>query len=121
MGDEPVERVPLEAEALSPDTVAELDTAAVRALPVHLGKRQCRVDDFFTVEGEASDELELRGDLRKVRWIGRGMSRGRITVVGKRRRVDLAVPELEPAEVAAFVADAWSRTARSKAPTLCSI
>jgi formylmethanofuran dehydrogenase subunit C len=79
---EPVERVPLEAEALSPDTVATLDNSAVRALPVHLGKRQCRVDDFFTVEGEASDELELRGDLRKVRWIGRGMSRGRITVAG---------------------------------------
>lgn len=79
---EPVDRVPLEAEALCPDTVAALDTSAVRALPVYLGKKECRVDDFFTVEGEAGDELELRGDLRKVRWIGRGMTRGRVTVVG---------------------------------------
>jgi len=79
---EPVERVPLETEMLCPDIVAGLDMGAIRALPVHLGKRQCRVDDFFAVEGEASDELELRGDLRKVRWIGRGMSRGRITVAG---------------------------------------
>jgi formylmethanofuran dehydrogenase subunit C len=79
---EPIEQVPLEAEALCPDTVAALDNRAVRALPVYLGKKQCRVDDFFTVEGEAGDELELRGDLRKVRWIGRGMSRGRINVVG---------------------------------------
>ena len=79
---EPVEGVPLEAEALCPDTVATLDTGAIGALPVYLGKRQCRVDDFFTVDGEASDEMALRGDLRKVRWIGRGMTRGRITIAG---------------------------------------
>jgi formylmethanofuran dehydrogenase subunit C len=79
---EPVERVPLEAETLCPDAVATLDTGAIGALPVFLGKRQCRVDDFFTVDGEASDEMELRGDLRKVRWIGRGMTRGRITIAG---------------------------------------
>ena len=79
---EPVERVPLEAEALCPDAVAGLDATAVGGLPVYLGKRQCRVDDFFTVDGEASDEIELRGDLRKVRWIGRGMTRGRINIVG---------------------------------------
>jgi formylmethanofuran dehydrogenase subunit C len=79
---EPVETVPLEAESICPDVMATLDSGAVHALPVFLGKRQCRVDDFFTVEGEPGDEIELRGDLRKVRWIGRGMSRGRITVVG---------------------------------------
>jgi formylmethanofuran dehydrogenase subunit C len=55
---------------------------AIRALPMYLGKRQVRVDDFFTVEGAASDELEIHGDARKVKWIGRGMTRGRISVVG---------------------------------------
>ncbi|MEP7308877.1 MAG: formylmethanofuran dehydrogenase subunit C [Acidobacteriota bacterium] len=79
---EPVELVPLEAEALCPDTVATLGNDAIRALPVYLGKRQCRIDDFFTVDGEASDELEIRGELRKVRWVGRGMSRGRMKIVG---------------------------------------
>src|SRR5437899_2216877 len=74
--------VPLEAEVLSPDVMATLTNAAIRALPVLLGKRQRRVDDFFAVEGEASDELEIRGDVRKVKWIGRQMSRGRIAVVG---------------------------------------
>ena len=54
--------VPLEAEVLSPDVIATLTTDDIRALPVHLGKRQRRLDDFFTVEGEASDELEIRGD-----------------------------------------------------------
>jgi formylmethanofuran dehydrogenase subunit C len=74
--------VPLEAEMLTPDTMATLSNEAIRALPVHLGKRQVRVDDFFEVEGAASDELEIRGDATKVKWIGRGMTRGRITISG---------------------------------------
>ena len=55
--------VPLEAERISPDVMAGLDHDAIRALPVFLGKRQRRLDDFFEVEGAASDELEIRGDL----------------------------------------------------------
>src|SRR4029078_7528244 len=79
---QPIYLVPLEAEALCPDTLAPLNAGAIAALPVFLGKKQCRLDDFFAIEGEKSDELEIRGDLRKVRWIGRGMSRGRIKVLG---------------------------------------
>jgi len=74
--------VPLEAEVLSPDAMAALANDAIRALPVYLGKKLCRVDDFFAVEGEASDELKICGDARKVKWIGRGMTCGRITIVG---------------------------------------
>jgi formylmethanofuran dehydrogenase subunit C len=74
--------VPLEAESISPDVTATLAHDAVRSLPVFLGKRQCRLDDFFKVEGAASDELEIRGDAGRVKWIGRGMTRGRIRVVG---------------------------------------
>jgi formylmethanofuran dehydrogenase subunit C len=79
---EPVDRVPLEAEAISPDVLAGLSHRDICALPVFLGKTQCRLDDFFGVDGEASDDIRLLGDLRKVRWIGRGMTRGRITVDG---------------------------------------
>ena len=75
--------MPLEAEVLSPDVDRpDLAHDAVRGLPVFLGKRQCRVDDFFEVEGEGSDELEIRGDAGKVKWIGRGMTRGRIAIDG---------------------------------------
>jgi formylmethanofuran dehydrogenase subunit C len=74
--------VPLEAEVLTPDVIAPLGHDAVRALPVVLGKRQHRLDDFFEVEGAGSEELEVRGDAGRVKWIGRGMTRGRITVVG---------------------------------------
>jgi formylmethanofuran dehydrogenase subunit C len=74
--------VPLEAEVLTPDRIAPLGHKDVRALPVVLGKRQYRLDDFFDVEGEGSEELEVRGDAGRVKWIGRGMTRGRITVEG---------------------------------------
>jgi formylmethanofuran dehydrogenase subunit C len=74
--------VPLEAECLTPDMVAPLGHDQVRALPVILGKRQYRLDDFFDVEGAGSEDLEVRGDAGRVKWIGRGMTRGRITIGG---------------------------------------
>ena len=74
--------VPLEAEVLSPDVMAPLSHDAVRALTVYLGKRQKRVDDFFEVEGEQSEHIEIHGDATRIKWIGRGMSRGRISIHG---------------------------------------
>ena len=74
--------VPLEAEMLSPDTIAALTVAEIRALPVHLGKRQRRVDEFFHVQGDPGDALELHGDLQRVKWIGRGMTRGTVRIHG---------------------------------------
>jgi formylmethanofuran dehydrogenase subunit C len=74
--------VPLEAECLSPDVMASLSRDAICALPVLLGKHAYRVDEFFAVEGAASDELKIRGDAGNVKWIGRGMTRGRIAVQG---------------------------------------
>src|SRR5688572_16160869 len=75
-------KVPLEAEVLSPDVVAELSNADIRALTVYHGKRQLPLSDFFDIEGERSADLEFHGDLHKVRWIGRSMSRGSVTVHG---------------------------------------
>jgi len=74
--------VPLEAECLSPDVIAPLHRDAIAALPVFLGKRQRRLDDFFTVEGDGGDELEIHGDAGRIKWIGRGMTRGKITLHG---------------------------------------
>ncbi len=74
--------VPLEAECLSPDTISPLRRDEVAALPVFLGKRQRRLDDFFTVEGDGSDELEIRGDMGRVKCIGRSMTRGKIAIIG---------------------------------------
>lgn len=74
--------VPLEAEVLSPDVVANLSNAEIRALTVYHGKRQLPLEEFFEVYGERSDELEITGALHKIRWIGRRMSRGSIKING---------------------------------------
>ncbi len=74
--------VPLEAEAITPDVVSGLSNSEIRALTIYHGKRQLPVEEFFDVEGDGSDELVLHGQLAKVRWIGRKMSRGSITVHG---------------------------------------
>jgi formylmethanofuran dehydrogenase subunit C len=74
--------VPLEADVLSPDAFAPLRTEEIRALPVQLGKRQRRLDDFFSVEGEPDAIVDLHGDLARVKWIGRGMTRGVLRVHG---------------------------------------
>ena len=72
--------------ARSRNAVARMDRRADErsdpALPVHLGKRQRRVDDFFNVEGEPSDELEIRGDAAGSSGSAAAMTRGRITIHG---------------------------------------
>lgn len=74
--------VPLEAEVLSPDALAGLTQDEIRTLPVFLGKRRYRLDDFFQIEGERSEDLEISGTTRQLKSIGRGMTRGRITIHG---------------------------------------
>ena len=74
--------VPLEAEVLSPDAIAELSNSEIRALTIYHGKRQLPVSDFFDVEGERSEDLVIHGAMQKVRWVGRAMSKGSITVHG---------------------------------------
>jgi formylmethanofuran dehydrogenase subunit C len=74
--------VTLEAEAISPDAFAKLSRAEIAALTVYHGKRQLRLDDYFDVEGEKSDLVHVRGNLHRVRLVGRGMSHGTLTVHG---------------------------------------
>jgi formylmethanofuran dehydrogenase subunit C len=74
--------VPLETEVLSPDVLSVMTHDDICAATIYHGKRQCRMDEFFAVEGEPSEDLELYGDLSRVRWIGRAMTHGTIKVQG---------------------------------------
>lgn len=74
--------VPLEAECISPDVFAPLTLDQIRAQPVFLGKRHEQLGTFFDVHGEPGETIEFRGDTTRVKWIGKGMTRGRISVVG---------------------------------------
>ena len=74
--------VPLEAENISPDCVEGLTAAEIAALPAYHGNQQATLGDFFTIEGSANGEIELEGDLKKVKMIGTRMSHGRIVIHG---------------------------------------
>jgi formylmethanofuran dehydrogenase subunit C len=74
--------VPLEAEVITPNKFAELSNEEIRALTVYHGKRQLPLGEFFDVDGERSEDIVVRGELHKVRWIGRAMSKGSVTVHG---------------------------------------
>ena len=74
--------VVLEAEAISPDSFVGMTNDQIRASTVYHGKRQLPLGDFFDVDGELSDTIEVHGNLHRVRHFGRAMTRGKLTVHG---------------------------------------
>src|ERR671923_266302 len=77
--EEPV--VPLEAEVLCSDRLAGASREEIEALPVWHGNERTRVGEFFAVSG-AGDDVRLEGDLGRVKFVGAGMTAGRLTVAG---------------------------------------
>ena len=71
--------VPLEADVLTPDRLAAAEDIA--ELPLWHGKERTRVGEFFAVSG-AGDDVRLEGDLSRVKFVGAGMTAGRLTVAG---------------------------------------
>jgi formylmethanofuran dehydrogenase subunit C len=73
----------VEAEVITPDNLAGKSAAEVAALPVQHGNATAPLGEFFAVEGDAADgEVVLEGDCARVKWVGAGMTQGRITVRG---------------------------------------
>src|SRR3954463_3714901 len=73
--------VPLEAAVLCPDRLAGASRAEIAALPVWHGNERTRVGEFFAASG-AGDDVRLEGDLSRVKFVGAGMTAGRLTVGG---------------------------------------
>jgi formylmethanofuran dehydrogenase subunit C len=74
--------VPLEADVLGPARLAGLSALeAARQIVVH-GNQAAEVGEFFRVTGVANGEINLTGDLSRVKLIGAGMTDGRIVVHG---------------------------------------
>jgi formylmethanofuran dehydrogenase subunit C len=74
--------VPLETEGLTPDRLAGRRRGEIEALPVWHGNRREQLADFFAVSGDGDEELRVEGDLRRVKFVGAGMTAGRLTVAG---------------------------------------
>src|SRR5215210_6951109 len=73
--------VPLEADGLCPDRLAGARREEIEALPVWHGNERTRVGEFFAVSG-AGEDVRLEGDLSRVKFVGAGMTAGRLTVAG---------------------------------------
>jgi formylmethanofuran dehydrogenase subunit C len=74
--------VPLETEGLAPDSLAGRGRGEIEALTVWHGNRRARLGDFFTVSGDGDGELRVEGDVRRVKFLGAGMTGGRLIVAG---------------------------------------
>ena len=75
--------IPVEAEVLRADLLADKTLDEIRRLTVYHGNRSCAVGDCFELSGDSSDgELVLDGDFARVKMIGQGMGSGRIAVRG---------------------------------------
>jgi formylmethanofuran dehydrogenase subunit C len=74
--------VPLETEGVSPDRLAGRRRGEVEALTVWHGNGRAQLADFFAVSGNGDGDLRVEGDLRRVKFLGAGMTAGRLTVAG---------------------------------------
>ena len=73
--------VALETDGLCPDRLADCSREEIEALPVWHGKERTRVGEFFAVSG-SGDDVRVEGDLSRVKFVGAGMTAGRLTVAG---------------------------------------
>jgi formylmethanofuran dehydrogenase subunit C len=79
--------IPVEAETISPDAVAGKQLEDIEGLTVYVGNTTRTLGDFFKVKGEvaekAADQLiVVEGGIPRVKYVGAGMTAGRILVRG---------------------------------------
>jgi formylmethanofuran dehydrogenase subunit C len=80
--------IPVEAECINPNAFAgKFDIKEIAALKLWEGNRQRSLDELFNVEGEVAAKpeevnIQIFGDVHKVRRIGVGMSAGEIIIHG---------------------------------------
>lgn len=75
--------VPLEADVISPEFLQGKTADEVACLTVFHGNNEVPLSDFFTVAGELdNNQLEVEGDLSRVKLLGNKMSSGRLVIKG---------------------------------------
>lgn len=74
--------IPLEVEGITPDAVRDKSLAEIERLEMFHGNRKIPLAEFFSVAGDASDEvIEWDGKLSGVHWLGAKMKSGRMHVL----------------------------------------
>jgi formylmethanofuran dehydrogenase subunit C len=65
--------IPIEADCINPDLLAELSQREIKSLTMFYGRRKVSLSDLFDVEGERSNTIIVQGDLSHVKRIGQSM------------------------------------------------
>lgn len=73
---------PLEADSITPDRFLGKTAAEIATLPVFHGNEQAQLGDFFAVEGNGAAEIVVEGDLAGIKYVGAGMTQGRVVIHG---------------------------------------
>ena len=75
--------IPVEAEMVAPDRLADLSAAIIGRLPVAHGNATVPLGDVFHIAGSAMDGVvEVVGDCSRVKSLGAGMRKGRLSIFG---------------------------------------
>ena len=73
--------IPVEAECVTPDNLAGKSLTEIAQLLVQHGNGTAPLGEFFHVEGDAGDgEILIEGDVSRVKLLGSGMTRGKVTI-----------------------------------------
>jgi formylmethanofuran dehydrogenase subunit C len=81
-------QLPLEAEQLRPDLLANISLTELRALPLLYGNQTVEAGEFLQGEIQETEEevsgvtLILRGDFKRVKRLGQGMQSGELIIEG---------------------------------------
>ena len=79
-------KVPLEADAISPDNFVGKTAAEIKKLELYHGKEVVKLGDFFDVTGKSTDikdtKIIIDGDLSNVKRVGEKMTDGEIIING---------------------------------------
>jgi formylmethanofuran dehydrogenase subunit C len=79
--------IPLEVAGITPDATRGKSLVEIEKLDVFEGNRKTSLAEFFTVLGEAGDDVhEWEGDLAGIHWIGAKMTAGKVVVNGSAGR-----------------------------------
>jgi len=80
-------KMPVEVDAVLPETVAGKSLKEVGEIAVYAGNKKIKLHEYFEIEGETADdtdaqEIHFKGDTLKLIRIGEGMADGVIRVEG---------------------------------------
>lgn len=74
--------VPMEAELLSPDKLVGMNESEIANIKLQHGNQMANIGDFFNIQGKVNGELHIEGDCSRIKYLGAGMSSGKIVIHG---------------------------------------